>query len=89
MRQWIAPARLNDGSMSEPGFGRIGLSYRDRPTITHGGGINGFVAMQSHFPDDGLTVVAPGARFNAHLGVRLRPGDDAGTAEGSIIALPA
>ena len=58
----IAPARLNDGSMTDNGFGLIGLSYRDRPTITHGGGINGFVAMKSHFPDDDLTVVVVGRR---------------------------
>jgi CubicO group peptidase (beta-lactamase class C family) len=53
----IAPARLNDGSLNEYGFGLIGLTFRDRPTITHLGGINGFATMMAHFPEDDLTVV--------------------------------
>ncbi len=53
----IAPARLNDGSLREYGFGLLGLQFRDRPAILHMGGINGFVAMMTHFPRDDLTVV--------------------------------
>ena len=55
--EMIEPARLNDGSLNEYGFGLIGLTFRDRPTITHLGGINGFATMMAHFPEDDLTVV--------------------------------
>ncbi len=53
----IEPARLNDGSLSEYGFGLIGLKFRDRTAITHLGGINGFATMLTHFPEDDLTAV--------------------------------
>jgi CubicO group peptidase (beta-lactamase class C family) len=53
----IEPARLNDGSLSEYGFGLIGLKFRDRTAITHLGGINGFATMMAHFQEDDLTVV--------------------------------
>ncbi|HEY4939835.1 MAG TPA: serine hydrolase domain-containing protein [Rhizomicrobium sp.] len=53
----IAPARLNDGSLSEYGFGLMNLKFRDRTAIMHAGGINGFVAMMSHFKEDDLAVV--------------------------------
>ncbi|HLI67188.1 MAG TPA: serine hydrolase domain-containing protein [Caulobacteraceae bacterium] len=52
-----APARLNDGSLSEYGFGLIGLTFRERTAITHLGGINGFATMLTHFAEDDLTVV--------------------------------
>ena len=53
----IEPGRLNDGSRSEYGFGLLNLTFRDRAVIMHSGGINGFAAMATHFPDDDLTVV--------------------------------
>jgi D-alanyl-D-alanine carboxypeptidase len=53
----IEPGRLNDGSLSDYGFGLTSLKYRDRTAITHAGGINGFVTMKTHFPEDDLTVV--------------------------------
>ncbi len=53
----IEPARLNDGSFSEYGFGLIGLEYRGRRAITHGGHDNGFRAVMTHFEEDELTVV--------------------------------
>ena len=53
----IAPARLNDGSLREYGFGLIGLTFRDRSVITHLGGINGFATMMADFPQEDLTVV--------------------------------
>ncbi len=53
----IEPARLNDGSFSEYGFGFLGLEYRGRTAITHGGFFNGFRAMMTHFQEDALTVV--------------------------------
>lgn len=53
----IESARLNDGSRSEYGFGLLNLTFRDRAVIMHSGGINGFAAMSSHFPEDDLTVV--------------------------------
>jgi len=53
----IEPTRLNDGSLSEYGFGLLGLRFRDRIAITHLGGINGFAAIMTHFQEDDLTVV--------------------------------
>ena len=53
----IAPARLNDGSLSEYGFGLSALKYRNRTAITHAGGINGFATLMSHFQEDDLTIV--------------------------------
>jgi CubicO group peptidase (beta-lactamase class C family) len=53
----IAPARLNDGSLSEYGFGLSALTFRDRTAITHAGGINGFSTLMAHFAEDDLTVV--------------------------------
>jgi hypothetical protein len=53
----IEPARLNDGSLSNYGFGLIGLKFGDRTAITHVGGINGFATMLTHFQEDDLTVV--------------------------------
>jgi hypothetical protein len=53
----IEPARLNDGSLSEYGFGLIRLDFRDRIALTHLGGINGFAAMMTRFEEDDLTVV--------------------------------
>jgi D-alanyl-D-alanine carboxypeptidase len=53
----IAPTRLNDGSLIDVGFGQLDLRYRDRTAITHGGGINGFSARMTQFPEDDLIVV--------------------------------
>jgi len=53
----IAPARLNDGSLSEYGFGLSALKFRDRTAINHFGGINGFATVLTDFPEDDLTVV--------------------------------
>ncbi len=53
----IAPARLNDGSLSEYGFGLSNLDFRGRTVITHLGSINGFATMMADFPEDDLTVV--------------------------------
>ena len=53
----IEPARLNDGSFSEVGFGLLSLEFRGRTAITHGGGYRGFRAMMTHFQEDDLTVV--------------------------------
>lgn len=53
----IEPARLNDDSLREYGFGLVDLRFRGRTAITHGGGINGFATMMSHFHEDNLIVV--------------------------------
>ena len=52
----ITPGRLNDGSAMTYGFGLGRSGYRERPTLGHGGGINGFLSYLGHFPDDELTV---------------------------------
>ncbi len=53
----IEPARLNDGSFSEIGFGLLRFEYSGRTAVTHGGAINGFRAVMTHFQGDDLTVV--------------------------------
>ena len=53
----IAPTRLNDGSVSEYGFGVFSWEFRGRTVIQHGGGINGFATILTHLPEDDLTVV--------------------------------
>jgi CubicO group peptidase (beta-lactamase class C family) len=53
----IEPARLNDGTFSDYGFGLICLEFRGRRAITHAGGYRGFRAMMTHFQEDALTVV--------------------------------
>ena len=53
----VEPARLNEGSFSEVGFGLLNMEFRGRTAITHGGGYRGFRAMMTHFQEDALTVV--------------------------------
>ena len=56
LKAMITPGALNDGSPIDYGFG-LGIGdLEGHRTIRHGGGINGFVTMLAHFPDDDLTV---------------------------------
>lgn len=52
------PERLADGSSTNYGFGLARGSVADRPTMQHGGGINGFSTVQLWFPTDSLSIVA-------------------------------
>jgi CubicO group peptidase (beta-lactamase class C family) len=51
------PGALNDGKPMSYAFGLVRQTYREHPTIGHGGGINGFLTNLAHWPDDDLTIV--------------------------------
>jgi len=56
-KEMTSPGVLNDGTRLRYGMG-IGLSDTDgRRTISHGGGINGFLSESEYFPDDDLVIV--------------------------------
>jgi CubicO group peptidase (beta-lactamase class C family) len=48
---------LNDGTVSTYGYGLDIGSMEGRVKVSHGGGINGFRAQLSHYPEEDLTVV--------------------------------
>ncbi len=60
------PATLNDGSTHPYGFGLALSTMEGHRKIGHGGGINGFRAHLSHYPDDGLTVAVLTNTGSAH-----------------------
>lgn len=47
---------LPDGSQTKYGFGLGLAALQDMPVVTHGGGINGFNSMLTHFPSSGVTI---------------------------------
>ncbi len=51
------PFTLNDGSATGYGFGLGVGDLEGHPQVAHGGGINGFVAMLTHFPESDLDIV--------------------------------
>jgi len=55
--QAFQPATLNDGSVSDYGFGWRVASYKGRRQHSHGGAWVGFRAAIVRLPDDALTVV--------------------------------
>lgn len=85
---------LGDGSVSGYGYGWKLCTLADRPTIEHGGFINGFQASLLHLPDEDVTVIvlvnndadAPDAGATARRLGRLVA---AGTADVVPIALTA
>jgi CubicO group peptidase (beta-lactamase class C family) len=60
------PAHLIDGSSTTYGYGLALGRLEGRTKISHGGGINGFRAQLSHYPDDDLTVVVLCNSGSAH-----------------------
>ena len=50
------PARLNDGTAVDYGFGWTVRTLNGRRVVSHGGGLPGFVSQFVRFVDDGLTV---------------------------------
>jgi CubicO group peptidase (beta-lactamase class C family) len=60
------PAQLIDGSNTTYGYGLALGRLEGRMKIAHGGGINGFRAQLSHYPDDDLTVVVLCNSGSAH-----------------------
>lgn len=56
LRQMTAPTVLAAGDTSGYGFGLQLDELGGHPKVFHTGGVNGFVSMLSHYPQDGLTV---------------------------------
>jgi len=55
-QQMTTPTRLADGSDHPYGYGLAMGTFDDRPTVDHGGGINGFNSMLAWHPDDQLHI---------------------------------
>jgi len=62
-----APATLDDGSSTGYGFGLGMGSLVGQPSVSHGGGINGFSTMLAHYPDADLDVVVLSNTPGAHV----------------------
>ncbi len=55
--EYITPAVLKDGSPTHYAKG-ITLSEQDgRRLISHGGGINGYLAQNNYYPDDNISII--------------------------------
>ena len=60
LKQMTTPARLNDSSATTYGYGLGTGTLEGHRSISHGGGINGFITQLSYFPDDDLTIAVLG-----------------------------
>ena len=58
LKHAFSPAKLNDGSTSDYGYGFMVGTHRGLPTIWHTGGLDGFVSFLIRYPKQKLTVVA-------------------------------
>jgi CubicO group peptidase (beta-lactamase class C family) len=56
-RQMWTPARLNNGAVTQYGFGWRIEQFQGHLNIGHGGSTSGFSATIQRFPDDELTVI--------------------------------
>ncbi|MCH7890743.1 MAG: serine hydrolase [Gemmatimonadetes bacterium] len=56
-QQMTTPGTLNNGSATSYAFGLQVGSLVGRPSVSHGGGINGFSSMLAHYPEADLDVV--------------------------------
>jgi len=59
---------LTEGSTTGYGFGLGVGEFHGRPIVSHGGGINGFNTMMSHYPDDDLDLVVLSNTGGPHAG---------------------
>jgi len=53
----LTPAKLNDGSETRYSYGLFHGGLEGHRTVSHGGGITGFIAAFDTYPDDELVVV--------------------------------
>jgi CubicO group peptidase (beta-lactamase class C family) len=67
-QQMTTPGTLNDGSATSYGFGLGMGSLVGQPSVSHGGGINGFSTMLAHYPDADLDVVVLSNTPGGHVG---------------------
>ena len=69
MQQTIfTPAKLNDGSSTEYGFGWYVGKHNGHKLISHGGAWQGFRSSMNRFVDDKLTVIVLANSTNARAG---------------------
>ncbi len=54
VEEMIKPFKLNDGSLSRYGLGFSVDDFRGEPSVSHGGGINGFTTQQRYLPDQNI-----------------------------------
>lgn len=60
LERMTTPARLNDGSATNYGYG-LGIGKLEgHRAVSHGGGINGFITQLAYYPDDDVTVAVLG-----------------------------
>jgi CubicO group peptidase (beta-lactamase class C family) len=66
--EMTTPATLDGGAATSYGFGLALGSLVGHPSVSHGGGINGFNTMLAHYPDADMDVVVlsntPGGHVN-------------------------
>ncbi len=60
LQRMTTPAKLNDGSSTTYGYGLGVGKLEGHRSISHGGGINGFITQLAYYPDDELTVAVLG-----------------------------
>jgi CubicO group peptidase (beta-lactamase class C family) len=56
-KEFITPARLNDGTVTRYAKGINVTGENERRMLAHGGGINGFVSENRFFPSENLSIV--------------------------------
>ncbi len=67
-RLMTTPVPLEDGTPIRYAMGLVVDAPGGRRTISHGGGINGFVSDGRYYPDDGLIIVALQNSTGANVG---------------------
>ncbi len=67
-RQMTTSGTLDEGSTTGYGFGLVVGDLEGHPSVSHGGGINGFSTMLAHYPDADLDVVVLSNTTGVHPG---------------------
>ncbi len=67
-QQMTTPGTLNNGSATGYAFG-LGIGeLQGHPSVSHGGGINGFSTQLAHYPEEDLDIVVLSNTPGAHVG---------------------
>ncbi|TVP50061.1 MAG: class A beta-lactamase-related serine hydrolase [Gemmatimonadales bacterium] len=76
------PEGLPGGAPMQYGYGLVTGAFEGHPVVEHGGGINGFNALLTHYPEADLTIVSlvnlngPAANQTAQEAARIMLGID-------------
>ncbi len=66
-QQMTTPGTLNNGTATAYAFG-LGIGeLQGHPSVSHGGGINGFNTMLAHYPEEDLDIVVLSNTPGAHV----------------------